>query len=344
MCFVDFDIGSKSSTPVPATNHVTTPTSSNQNTLTRSESNFYTDQNHGDSSGASESTNHHNSSSDLSNSSLLRNTENEMQNLSISNTYQNDDFLKMQTAEYCNRETFIVCDNNKYDERNINSRDAEKSTNKNNQKPTITGTIRKIPENLKLNEIVNELDNAPKPSPSLSTSSGPYIPISECFSGSPILPPNNQLNSLDPRFYDTPRSHNINIGLNLTDDQPYSPKRNNCSMTQSRSGQSSPTDSESVFTDDEWSQTESMQGTLDRKLRPSDSSIENEAIGWTYMQRFSRVDTANNKITTEAPPRPPKRIGALVLNESDKNKDLQTSDTENASPAIGPQDSSSVSI
>lgn len=85
---------------------------------------------------------------------------------------------------------------------------------------------RKIPENLKLN---NSIGSDSAPSPSLSTSSGPYIAISECISGNPLIDrenPMTPLNSLDPKFYDTPRSH-FNIGLNLTNDQPYSPKRNN---------------------------------------------------------------------------------------------------------------------
>lgn len=38
--------------------------------------------------------------------------------------------------------------------------------------------------------------------------------------------PSTPLNNLDPKFYDTPRSHN-NIGLNLTNDQSYSPKITN---------------------------------------------------------------------------------------------------------------------
>lgn len=94
-------------------------------------------------------------------------------------------------------------------------------------RPTSAGT-RKIPENLNLVE--NSIESNAEPSPALSTCSGPYIPISECFSGSPSFfetdNPITPLNSLDPKFYDTPRSH-INIGLNLTNDQPYSPKRNN---------------------------------------------------------------------------------------------------------------------
>lgn len=86
---------------------------------------------------------------------------------------------------------------------------------------------RKIPENLKLNEKTTVRES--EPSPALSTSSGPYIAISECISGNPMIdrdPPATPLNSLDPKFYETPRNH-VNIGLNLTSEQPYSPKRNN---------------------------------------------------------------------------------------------------------------------
>lgn len=98
-----------------------------------------------------------------------------------------------------------------------------------NRTSAALGISRKIPENLNLTEQQFYDNTAEPPSPALSTCSGPYIPISECFSGSPLLlndNPSTPLNSLDPRFYDTPRSH-MNIGLNLTNDQPYSPKRNN---------------------------------------------------------------------------------------------------------------------
>jgi protein daughter of sevenless len=151
------------------------------------------------------------------------------------------------------------------------------------------------------------------------------------------------LNSLDPKFYDTPRSHITNIGLNLTDDQPNSPKRNNTSNAQMqvpmqtapkygkntarRSINSSPTDSEGGSTDEEW--TEPKVG--DRKTRPSDSSMENESIAITAGQSYMKM--AGNPI-----PLPPKRM-SLVL-----EKKLETSDTEeNASPLmpIGPRDSSS---
>lgn len=89
-------------------------------------------------------------------------------------------------------------------------------------------TTRRIPDNLKLTDTVLCSDEL---SPALSTASGPYISISECISGTSALlldseNPSTPLNSLDPRFYDTPRSR-INIGLNLTNEPPYSPKRYN---------------------------------------------------------------------------------------------------------------------
>lgn len=137
---------------------------------------------------------------------------------------------------------------------------------------------------------------------------------------------------MDPKFYDTPRSHLTNIGLNLTDDQPNSPKRNNTSNVQATKKpkdeqptlNSSPTDSDGS-TDEEW--TEPTAGR--RKTRPSDSSMENESIAITAGQTFSKM--ANNPI-----PLPPKRMSLVI------EKKVDTSDTEeNASPMIGPKDSSS---
>ncbi|XP_050073760.1 protein daughter of sevenless [Anopheles maculipalpis] len=259
---------------------------------------------------------------------------------------------------------------------------------------------KKIPENLKLTErtpSTSAFDSGPEqPSPALSTSSGPYIPISECYSGSPVTP----LNSLDPRFYETPRSH-TNIGFNLVNnEQPYSPKRSNVggggqlagssggpsSLVMGSggsvaskagaglpicSGKSSPSDSESVFTDDEWTAASPGEGsrsgregangnrggagatggTIDRSTRPSDSSIENDAVGWTYVQRFSKVpNTSEEKPQVQggngsvpgpagAPPRPPKRA-SMNLEGIEKTKDIISSDTENVSPAIGPREAS----
>lgn len=49
----------------------------------------------------------------------------------------------------------------------------------------ISGATRKVPQNLKLQNapLLETLTLSVQPSPSLSTCSGPYIPISECFSG-----------------------------------------------------------------------------------------------------------------------------------------------------------------
>lgn len=93
-----------------------------------------------------------------------------------------------------------------------------------------SGVHRRIPENLKLSgSIVADVLSSTAQPATTGSSTGPYIAISDCISGNPLHDrdnPTTPLNSLDPKFYDTPRSH-FNIGLNLTNEQPYSPKRNN---------------------------------------------------------------------------------------------------------------------
>lgn len=84
---------------------------------------------------------------------------------------------------------------------------------------------------------------------------------------------------------------------------------------------------------------------LDRSLRPSDSSVENDSIVFTYAQRFSRVPSkkagkSQNKKTK-------KHADGNLVEEADndeQNREGNSSDTENASPAIayGPKDMSSV--
>ncbi|XP_073843515.1 daughter of sevenless isoform X2 [Musca autumnalis] len=237
------------------------------------------------------------------------------------------------------------------------------------------GVVRKIPENLVLNNtpLPESQQHSVQPSPALSTASGPYIPISECYSGSPkfLLDANNQpstpLNNLDPKFYDTPRSHNT-IGLNLTNDQSYSPKITNCgtqqpiNVSKNRSHKSD-SDSESVFTDDdEWSHPMPLRENLDRNTRPSDSSVENESFVLTYSQRFSKLpDDAINELKNTASSRSVhnsnecleklakvlKNKNNLILDFKDNEKSTrdmpQFSDTENTSPAIiGPRDARSV--
>ncbi|XP_054732011.1 protein daughter of sevenless isoform X1 [Anastrepha obliqua] len=233
------------------------------------------------------------------------------------------------------------------------------------------GVIRKVPENLILQNspLLEAFTLTVQPSPSLSTSSGPYIPISECFSGIPKYHenPTTPLNNLDPKFYDTPRSHN-NIGLNLTNDKSYSPKITNCSGEQISAAKRCPTvnnrsdsDSESVFTDDDdWTYPMPLRENVDRNTRPSDSSVENESFVLTYSQRFSKLpDDVNDKtnefnynVNSEGKNQPCEAVKVyknkrnlsldIKKNESTSTEIPQLSDTENTSPAIGPQDASSI--
>ena len=91
---------------------------------------------------------------------------------------------------------------------------------------------------------------------------------------------------------------------------------------------------------------------IDRSSRPSDSSVENDMIVFTYAQRFLKVPEENKCTETDtdenAATKPvrqvAKRMVDLHLEEiNERNKDTQSSDTENASPAIGCKDKSSVS-
>ncbi|KAL7045766.1 hypothetical protein ACKWTF_002328 [Chironomus riparius] len=246
------------------------------------------------------------------------------QHLSIVNEYENDDFVESR--------------NNNHDEGKnysnllpIESSQKEKSIKTAVTKST--GAIKKIPENLKL-RFDDKINNNGTEDYTLNRASGPYIPLSDCFSGSPVLfkndgDPKTPLNSLDPKFYETPRSHITNIGLNLTDDQPISPKKINLQQQNSKSINSSPTDSGDSMTDEEWNEPK----IVERKTRPSDSSIENEAIITTTGQSYMKMPV-NNPI-----PLPPKRISIVF----DKKQDL--SDTEeNVSPiitSIGPKEKSS---
>lgn len=49
-----------------------------------------------------------------------------------------------------------------------------------------TGAIKKIPENLKLRSD-DKINNNNSEEISIYRASGPYIPLSDCFSGSPVL-------------------------------------------------------------------------------------------------------------------------------------------------------------
>lgn len=100
------------------------------------------------------------------------------QQLSIVNEYENDDFVQSRN-------------NNHEDGMNYsNLLPMESSSQKEKSTKTAvtksTGAIKKIPENLKL-RFDDKINNNGTEDCTLNRASGPYIPLSDCFSGSPVL-------------------------------------------------------------------------------------------------------------------------------------------------------------
>ncbi|XP_026476948.1 protein daughter of sevenless isoform X2 [Ctenocephalides felis] len=270
-------------------------------------------------------------------------------------------------------------------------------------------------------------------SPTESDVSGPYIPISECFSGKPLpfhisneemsylptytnelspmsptsMPPSytetmdSTLNTCNPRFYDSPRKARpcSNLNFTLYSNGSMSGEQHVASMTlpknhgrssgnisfnskngkiktrppdlvlelrnySSRKDKASPTDSESVFTEDEWSHPIFPP---EAGPRPSDSSIENELVAISANQRFSKVplqslkpvntssgiSVSSSNLNVESitpPPRPPKPIqfqkesehGYLNLDNINKSIENIYMNKSSVSPLIGPRTASTI--
>lgn len=204
-----------------------------------------------------------------------------LHDVSLHNEYQNLDYNNsFRGSDYCNRAT-ILCEtkfHNNVPYNNNNNNHAEAYTNfstiersqslKSKERGGIIGhhsrtqslnetppakPPRKIPSKLKLNNGSNIMDTDHKMSPVLCGSSGPYIAISECYSGTAAF-----------RRCET--------------SQQYSPK----SVGHNTS------DNESVFTDDEWQHPVPPQHTLNRNNRQSETSLDDN-LPWSYMTRFSKV-------------------------------------------------------
>lgn len=82
-------------------------------------------------------------------------------------------------------------------------------------------------------------------------------------------------------------------------------------------------------------------------MRPSESSIENDSIVFTYTQRFSKMPIDESVAAKRTNTKRPIPVAGLSIDKNDSeehNKDVNSSDTENASPAIayGPKDMNSV--
>lgn len=97
-----------------------------------------------------------------------------------------------------------------------------------------------------------------------------------------------------------------------------------------------------------FSKCASLYLKTDRSTRPSESSVENDQIVFTYAQRFSKLpDDEISPRKTKSHSKRTNLVSGLYLEKSeseDQNKDINSSDTENASPAIayGPKDINSV--
>lgn len=270
-----------------------------------------------------------------------------------SNTYQNtfSDVSSFRSSgrsnDYCNRETILISETHKLNSLNNNNNNnsinqfdrsiAESYTNfstierasiershslksKSPQSINSPGAShsrtqsldeqgallkqqRKVPDNLRqliANSFTSTGDK--KPSPAFSSSSGPYIPISECFSGGAYRVDNKQ--SFNSSQY-SPKSHGQNIS-----------------------------DTESVFTDDEWTHPVMPHNTLTRNKLQSETSLDKDQLTWTYVQRFSKVPGV-----VVPPPRPPKRTsGIFSANSNESGINNKESPLPSPSAFIGPKD------
>ncbi|XP_017784665.1 PREDICTED: GRB2-associated-binding protein 2 [Nicrophorus vespilloides] len=164
-------------------------------------------------------------------------------------------------------------------------------------------------------------------------SSSPYILVSECITGkTPILPnqPIEEYNALQQQniksYYGRPRNH-ANESYDSYDPVPaptylnFGPKAydtprllqappkgsqeevNYCYFIKNNFGSplQSPTDTESVFTDDDWSHNVSAQTDSNKSTRPSNSSSVDVDSASQQLNNFRIPD-----VVPLAPPRPPK--------------------------------------
>lgn len=183
-------------------------------------------------------------------------------------------------------------------------------------------TMRRRPENLYIADTIRNIDSG-ELSP-LSTASGPYIPICECFSGSPALTkPSNFTSGASEALNSFSRLDCSNTPLTI----------GHPNLITAEAKERSSDESESVFTDEDDDIPSDSQNTATnvglkvRRLRPSDSSIENENIGWTATHRYSKFPMEENKCLNHninPPPRPPKKGNACTAEEQCEAPQSQT--------------------
>jgi len=131
---------------------------------------------------------------------------NRFDQLSIVNEYENDNVVvTYRNSEYSNRATMVVGEhhnNNNHQDSGLSysnlpplptaerpeavQRKGSTASSQSNHATKSTGAIKKIPENLKLKSD-DKINNNNSDEISMYRASGPYIPLSDCFSGSPVL-------------------------------------------------------------------------------------------------------------------------------------------------------------
>jgi protein daughter of sevenless len=104
--------------------------------------------------------------------------------LSTVNEYENDTVVTYRQSEYSNRSNLMVGETQNNNQENGLVAGAIRPQSASVQK--VTGAIKKIPENLKLKSD-DKINNNSAEQISNYRASGPYIPLSDCFSGSPVL-------------------------------------------------------------------------------------------------------------------------------------------------------------
>ncbi|XP_044748247.1 protein daughter of sevenless [Coccinella septempunctata] len=194
---------------------------------------------------------------------------------------------------------------------------ADAATN-DDEESRISGNLSNMPSDV---EVVEEDSGTLKRNNITPVSTSPYIPISECMTGKYPVFDRQELNSLTQKvtswqnntygtgssqkiylnyvndiqmFYDSPRSHIAKSPPNDTKLDQTADQGNDGSPLQS------PTDSENVFIEGDWTDNASSEGR--RVKRPSTGSIDLDLIA---TQKFTK---------TEAPPRPPKPTNVVLQN------------------------------
>lgn len=115
---------------------------------------------------------------------------NRFDQLTTVNEYENDNVVTYRQSESIKRSTLMSSENQNNNSDGLNYSNLPPLGTMERKPTTLlksTGTVKKIPENLKLRSDDKLNNNSGVEETTLYRASGPYIPLSDCFSGSPVL-------------------------------------------------------------------------------------------------------------------------------------------------------------